>query len=113
MASAVAGGTLVLEKPFLARGRELGEIGYNFAKLDGWEYLEAMDADPANKDMFRISQKQAFGLFAKAAKKETPDIDEIDLRQRMGVGDIMNAVRVGTAFFIVTSRAANRRIKDV
>lgn len=106
----ISKGRIALETPITARDKELTEICYDFTKVTGLEYLDAMDADPKNQNAFRISQKQAFFLFAKAAAKATGDVDEIDLRQRMGKGDVMNAVRIATAFFMLMSRSANKRI---
>ena len=105
-------GTLQLETPITARDEKLTELKYDFARLTGWEYIEAMDADADNTNMSRISHKQAFGLFAKAAAKANESVDETDLKQRMGVTDVINATRLGTAFFITTSVSARGNIKD-
>lgn len=106
----ISKGRIALETPITARDKELTEICYDFTKVTGLEYLDAMDADPKNHDTFHISQKQAFCLFTKAAAKATDDVDETDLRRRMGKGDVMNAVRIATTFFMLMSRSANKRI---
>lgn len=109
-ANALRSGTLELSVPILSRNVEISEIHYDFDKITGWEYLNAMDADTGNTNTYRISHKQAFALFTKAASKQDNSLDETDMKTRMGVADVMNAVRVATVFFVSTSQAAGRRI---
>lgn len=108
-------GILELETPILARDVAITELAYDFGRLTGMELLEALDADPKGDAIFgKVTNKQAFALFAKAAAKANETLDERDIQRRLtGPGDILNGVRVALAFFRVTSRLASTRIKGV
>ena len=62
---------------------------------------------------FRITDTQAFELFAAAAGKATAGIDATDIRERMGAVDSVKAVQLATGFFSAANRAGNRRISNV
>ena len=81
---------------------------YDFSKLTGWEYVEAMDADVTARNVCKISHKQALCLFATAAGKATPDVDSTDIKERIGAVDALRAVQLATVFLITSTRAANQ-----
>ncbi len=101
-------GTLKLSAPIRAKSQDVTELQYDFSKLTGWEYVEAMDADASARNIFKISQKQALCLFAAAAGKVTPDVDATDIRERIGAVDALRAVQLATVFLITSTRAANQ-----
>ncbi len=101
-------GTLKLSAPIRAKSQDVTELQYDFSKLTGWEYVEAMDADTSARNIFKISQKQALCLFAAAAGKVTPDVDATDIRERIGAVDALRAVQLATVFLITSTRAANQ-----
>lgn len=101
-------GAFKLSTPIRAGGKDMAELEYDFTKLTGWEYVEAMDADGGAKSVFKITQKQALCLFAAAAGKATNGVDATDIKERIGAVDAMRAVQVATVFLTASARAANQ-----
>lgn len=100
-------GTLKLSSPILARDQEIRELRYDFAKLTGRDYVEAMDSDRNSKDIFKVSATQAFTLFAISAGKETEDVDAVDIQKQLSMTDTARAVQTATLFLIMSVREAN------
>ncbi len=98
-ASAVEFGILTLAKPILARGEEVKELRYDFRKITGRQYIQALDVGAPSRAMNAITNEQAFELFIAAAKNLNDGVDDIDIRDRMGVDDVIQAVRIGKVFF--------------
>lgn len=98
-------GVMKLTNPIRGGGKDLPELKYDFTKLTAWEYAEAMDSDAAQTNAFKISKKQALALFAMAVSKETPELDEKDVKERLSVKDGVQAVNLATVFFVAASRA--------
>ena len=88
------------------------ELPYDFTALTGLEYTEAMDSDvnASSQQIFRITQRQALALFAKAAAKETARLDMQDILARIGAADTVAAVQLATLFFGASTRAGQKRI---
>lgn len=105
-------GTLTLDTPIKAGDKDVTELHYDFSKLTGWEYADAMDKDSGGSNIFRITNKQAMLLFAATAGKETDGIDATDIRERIGVADSIKAVQLATVFFVASTRAGNNRITN-
>lgn len=61
-------GIITLKTPLRAGGRDVTELAYDFGKLTGWEYADAMDMDPRAGNIYRITRKQALCLFAMATR---------------------------------------------
>ena len=108
LAGEITKGTLKLSTPIRAKSQDVTELQYDFSKLTGWEYVEAMDADATARNVFKISNKQALCLFAAAAGKATPDVDATDIKERIGAVDALRAVQLATVFLITYTRAANQ-----
>ena len=107
----VAKGELRLAVPIRASGKDISALIYDFTKLTGWEFAQALDRDGSGRaDAFRLTQMQALELFAAAAAKMTPDIDAEDIRHRMSIEDAIKAAQIAVSFFSFTSQAANARI---
>lgn len=105
-------GTMTLQKPIRARSEDVTELHYDFGKVTGWEYVEAMDADPAARNVFRVTAKQALSLFAIAAAKATPDVDATDIRERISIEDAVKAVQLATVFLVASTRAGKKNSTD-
>lgn len=105
-------GKLTLAAPIRAGGKDVTELNYDFTKLSGLDFVEAMDADPKAVNLFRLSARQAMEMFARAAIKETEGIDATDIRERMGAQDAMKATQLATVFFAAANRAGNNRISN-
>lgn len=103
-------GRLTLETPILSRDEEVKELAYDFTKLTGLEYVEAMDSDATAQQIYRITYRQALALFAKAVAKETDGLDMRDVMQRIGATDAMEGVQLATIFFSGSTRAGRMRI---
>lgn len=101
-------GTLTLSAPIRAASTDIAELKYDFSKLTGWEYVEAMDSDANSRNVFKITSKQALCLFAATAAKETPLIDATDIKQRIGVADAAKAVQLATVFLVTSTREARK-----
>ncbi len=108
----MAKGKMTLETPIRAGGVDVTELQYDFTRLTGREYADAMDKDSGMMNMFRMSNKQALYLFAAAAAKETSGIDATDISDRIGVQDSIKAVQLATVFFVASARAGNNRITN-
>lgn len=104
----ISKGTLELALPVRARSKDIKELRYDFSKLTGWEYAEAMDSDPIARNVFTVSKKQALCLFAAAVAKATPDVDATDIKQRIGIADAQRAVQVATLFLTRAAREAGK-----
>lgn len=109
----VSRGQLQLDKPIRASNKDVTVLHFDFTKLTGWEFAQALDRDASgNTNAFRLSQVQALELFAAAAAKETPDVDTEDIRRRIGISDAVKATQIAVVFFNLTSRTANSRISN-
>ena len=97
-------GVLKLKEPITVRGKDTKELAYDFGKLRGVDYVSAMDSDRESRNIFKVSSKQAFTLFAKACAKVNSDLDEVDVMQRLGLADTMQAVQTATVFLVASSR---------
>jgi len=106
--SMLSKGTLELATPIRSRSEDVTKLHYDFTKLTGWEYVEAMDSDPNNRNVFNISKKQAICLFAAAAAKCTEGLDVTDIKERIGLADAMRAVQVATAFLVRSAQEAGK-----
>lgn len=106
----LATGKIGLSTPIKNGDDELSELNYDFSKITGWDYADAMDSDNTNTNIFRITAKQALSLFATAVAKATPGLAALGVKEQISLGDGMNAVRIATAFFVASTRAANKRI---
>lgn len=104
----ISKGTLELATPIRARSKDIKELHYDFSKLSGWEYAEAMDSDPTTRNMFVVSKKQAICLFAAAVSKVMPEVDATDVKQRLGIADAQRAVQVATLFLTRAAREAGK-----
>ena len=104
----ISKGTLELATPIRARSKDVTALHYDFTRLTGWEYAEAMDSDPAARNVFVVTKKQAICLFAAAAAKVTPDVDAKDIKERIGRADAQRAVQVATLFLTTSAREAGR-----
>lgn len=103
-------GRLELETPILAGDDEIKELAYDFTVLTGIEYTDAMDSDPNAQQIYRITDRQALALFARAAAKQTEKVDSRDIIERMGMTDAVVAVQLATLFFSASTRAGHLRI---
>ena len=103
-------GRLTLETPIMAGDEEITELVYDFTDLTGMEYTDAMDSDPNAQQIYKITDRQALALFAKAAAKQTERVDMRDIIERMGMTDAVIAVQLATLFFSASTRAGRLRI---
>lgn len=106
----VSKGTLELAEPIRAKSKDIRELHYDFGKLTGWEYAEAMDSDANARNVFVVTKKQAISLFAAAAAKLTDDMDAIDIKTRIGLADAQRAAQVATLFLSTAAREAGKNI---
>lgn len=104
----ISKGTLELAVPLRAKSQDVTQLHYDFTKLTGWEYAEAMDCDTNARNVFNITKKQALCLFASAAAKATPDVDATDIKQRIGIADAQRAVQVATLFLTTSAQVAGK-----
>lgn len=103
-------GRLRLEKPIKARDKQIDELAYDFTELTGMEYTEAMDNGLQSNNVYTITYRQALCLFAKAAEKQTPDVDSQDIISQIGMTDSLEGVQLATIFFNASTRAGRQRI---
>lgn len=103
-------GRLKLEMPFTVGERTYEELIYDFMDLKGFEYADAMGTDPQADNAYRITQRQALALFAKAAAKQTDGLDMQDIQSELGITDAVEGVQLATLFFNASTRAGRMRI---
>lgn len=106
-------GKMELMAPIRAGGKDVNTLVFDFTSLTGREIMEALDkGSGTGMNAFRVTNMQAFNLFAAAAGKATEGIDATDIRERMGAVDSVKAVQLATVFFSAANRAGNRRISN-
>ena len=103
-------GKLQLDSPIRARDREITELIYDFTVMKGFEFTDAMDSDPNGANSFFITKRQALALFAKAAAKQTEDVDMQDIVSGLSMTDSVEAIEIATLFFNASRRAGRTRI---
>jgi hypothetical protein len=108
----MAAGTMKLTQPIRAGGKDVAELEYDFRKLTGWEYVDALDTDRGAKNLMTLSAKQAMALFATAAGKATKGIDARDIMERMGAEDAATAISAASVFFKMSASLGNKRISN-
>ena len=92
-------GVLHLYTPITGGGKEITALPYNFMTLTGWEIARALDGDKSAGNAFRLSNTQALLLFAAAAAKHTPELDAIDIKERMKGPDGLSAIKLAELFY--------------
>lgn len=103
----MAKGKMTLETPFRSKSKDVPELEYDFSLLNGWEYVEAMDSDTEARNVFRITFKQAFNLFAAAVAKCQQGIDAIDVKKQLSFTDAVKAVQLATLFWVTCNQVAS------
>lgn len=105
-------GVLKLLTPIRAKSTDIMELPYDFNKLSGVDYADAMDSDTDGTNAFRLTSRQALTLFACAAGKCSDSLDMRDILSRIGAVDAVQACQVATFFFVQSGRTANSLISD-
>ena len=103
-------GRFHLETPIKGNDKDIDELEYDFTKLTGLEYTDAMDSDQSAMQIYRITYRQGLALFAAAVAKEMPEFDKRDIIERIGVTDAIEGVQLATLFFTASTRAGRMRI---
>ena len=106
-------GVLKLETPIRAASEDIEELIYDFTDLTGMEYIDAMDTDPNAANAFKITNRQALALFAKAAAKKTDKVDMRDIIEQIGATDAVEGVQLAMLFFRASSTAGRMRISKM
>jgi len=101
-------GEMELKKPIRAGSADIEKLKYDFTRLTGWEYAQAMDKDREGRGAFYMTAKQAISLFAAAAAKETKGLDEVDIISRMGMEDGVKAVQLAQLFLNLSARVEKK-----
>lgn len=113
MAKMCRKGKLKLAMPILASGKEVDELEYDFGKLTGWDFANAVDgATSAKSSAFRLTQRQALMLFAAAAEKCNDGVDAEDIKRRMSIDDAIKATQIAALFFNTSSQVGNMRMSN-
>ena len=103
-------GKLALSKPLRSDGEIVNELVFDFEALTAWEYVDAVDNAGGKKpDAYHVNGRQALALFAAAAAKQTPHVDDKDIIDRLSPQDAIAAIQVATVFFNASSRAGSMR----
>lgn len=106
----ISKGHLELAQPIRARSQDIEKLSYDFGRLTGWEYVEAMDSDPNARNIFKVTGKQALAVFAAAAAKCSAELDATDIKERIGLADAQRAIQVATLFLVSSAREAGANI---
>lgn len=105
-------GKLRLETTFQSGGKTVEELKFDFTALTGVEYTDAMDSDP-NAGGYRLTNRQALALFAKAAAKQTEGPDAKDIMEHIGITDAVEGTQLAMLFFSAAARAGRMRISKL
>lgn len=105
---AKAEGVMPLTEPITGRDKTLTELRYDFSKISGWEYVEAMDMDKSATNAFKMTNKQALCLFAAAVSKVMDEVDATDVRTRLGMMDSRNAVSITVSFLAASAQVGKK-----
>lgn len=105
-------GKMMLQVPIQDGENTVTELSWDFLSLTGAEYVDAMDRDVRGNNAFRLSNTQAFALFAAAAAKVTSGLDMEDILKRMSMQDAQKAIQVATVFFVASNRVGSNRISN-
>ncbi len=112
-ARAVKRGAMELAMPIDDGEKKYEKLEYDFDKVTGMEYIEAMDAGSGTeRNSFKITQAQALNLFCIAASKCQPGLFPNEIKERLSIADVMGAVNIGTLFFRASSQAGSYRISN-
>lgn len=111
--SDISKGVLTLSVPIRARSKDITELNYDFSKLTGWEYAEAMDSDGAARNVFVTTRKQAISLFAAAVAKATEDVDAVDVKTQLSLQDAQSASVIATLFLNKAAQEAGKNTYGV
>lgn len=111
--SKFATGKMELTVPIQDGENVVKELKWDFLALTGAEYCDALDRDTRAVNSFRLTNTQALNLFAAAAGKATPGVDETDIRRGMGIMDAQKASQIAAVFFTLSNRAGNLRISSM
>lgn len=111
--SDISKGVLTLATPIRARSKDVTELHYDFSKLTGWEYAEAMDSDGAARNVFVTTRKQAISLFAAAVAKATEDVDAVDVKTQLSLQDAQSASVIATLFLNKAAQEAGKNTYGV
>ena len=103
-------GVFHLNTPIVSGDESIEDLPYDFTKLSGLEYTQAMDSDSRSTNMTKISHRQALALFATAAAKNVERLDMTDIIERIGASDAIEAIELATIFFAGSMRAGRMRI---
>ncbi len=103
-------GILTLETPIIVGEDEVTKLAYDFTKITGLEYADALDSSPNSLNVYSITTRQALALFATAAAKATPELDMKDIVENIGATDALEGVQLATLFFNASTRAGRMRI---
>ncbi len=102
-------GKITLAKPFVIGEREITELEFDFSKMTGLDYVNAMDVDRAAVGNNKASRKQIVSLFAASLK--TPGIDYKDLMNFLGPNDMMTVLQVGELYFMGANFRTNMSLE--
>ncbi len=103
-------GVMNLRRPIRARGQDVTELKYDFARLTGTDYTRAMNSDRANRDAMSPSSTQLLALFAAAAADREAGYDERDITSQIGIFDVPVAVGIANNFFRLSVSVGAARI---
>ncbi len=108
----ISKGTITLATPITVRDKQVTEIKYDFSKVTGREYADALDEDTRSMNIYRLTAKQALSLFARAVSKVTENVDPTDVKEQIGVQDSVKAIQLSSLFFAASAKAGNDRISN-
>lgn len=100
-------GTLKLKAPIMNEGIEITELEYDFTRITGNDYVDAMDSDKNAINVFVTTNRQDLMLFAIAAEKccrEKYKIDRQDIMSRIGIADARAAAQTAQVFLNLCNR---------
>lgn len=112
-------GKMKLMAPIRAHSQDIKEIEFDFCALSGADMMNALDEVPVN-NIFAITNAQAMALFAAAAEKCAPIIedggirtklyDAKDIKSRLSAADFTVAMRLAKLFYNASGQAGNNNI---
>lgn len=90
-------GKIILNKPLIVSDKEVKELEYDFEKITGLDYANALSFDRDYNSVQNMSTKQMVALFASGLITE--GLDARDLMTRLDMQDMMAVIQVIRLFF--------------
>jgi len=93
----IGSGSIKLSSPIMVQDEPIYTLNFDFNKITGLEYVSIMRR--TRTEQSGISDDQAFELFALAVRKKMQQIDMEDIREQLGLQEVVTVIDLAKVFF--------------